>query len=55
MEDHESKSVNKLWLDLKTALQEGIDKFVPKKTISSRSSLLWMTQEILVRALRDKK
>ena len=46
MEDHESKSVNKLWLDFKTALQEGIDKFVPKKTISSKPSLPWMTQEI---------
>ena len=46
MEDHESKSVNKLWLDFKTALQKGIDKFVPKKTISSKPSLPWMTQEI---------
>ena len=46
MEDHESKSVNKLWLDFKTALQEGIDKFVPKKTISSQPSLPWMTQEL---------
>ena len=46
MEDHESKSVNKLWLDFKIALQEGIDKFVPKKTISSKPSLPWMTQEI---------
>ena len=47
MEDHESKSVNKLWLDFKTALQEGFDKLVPKKTISSKPSLPWMTQVIL--------
>ena len=46
MGDHESKSVNKLWLRFKTALQEGIDKFVPKKTISSKPSLPWMTQEL---------
>ena len=46
MEDHESKSVNKLWLDFKNALQDGIDKFVPKKIISSKSSLPWITQDI---------
>ena len=46
MVDHESKSVNKLWFDFKTAIQEGIDKFFPKKTIISKPSLPWMTQEI---------
>ena len=46
MENHESKSVNKLWLDFKNALQDDIDKFVPKKTISSKSSLPWITQDI---------
>ena len=40
-----SQSINYGWT-LKTALQEGIDKFVPKKTISSKPSLPWMTQEI---------
>ena len=31
---------------LKNTLQDGIDKFVPKKTISRKSSLPWITQEI---------
>ena len=45
MED-ESKSVSKLWMNLKTALQEGINKYVPKKNISSKPSLPWMTQDV---------
>ncbi|MCG8048052.1 MAG: hypothetical protein JAY75_12610 [Candidatus Thiodiazotropha taylori] len=46
MLDHETKSLNRLWLDFKTALQDGIDKHVPKKTISSKDSLPWITQDI---------
>ena len=36
MMDHETKSLNRLWLDFKNALQDGIDRYVPKKTISSK-------------------
>ncbi|MEW8544058.1 MAG: reverse transcriptase family protein, partial [Candidatus Thiodiazotropha sp.] len=46
MEDHESKSLNQLWLGFKTALQSGIDKYVPSKAIRSKSSLPWITQDI---------
>ena len=31
VEDHKSTSVNKLWLDLNSALQEGIDKLSLRK------------------------
>lgn len=40
MVDHPTKSLNRLWLDFKTALQDGIDNYVPKKTISSKDSPL---------------
>ena len=33
----------------------GIDKFVPKKTISSKPFLLWMTQEIQRNIRRTRK
>ena len=46
MANHESKLVNKLWMDFKTALQEGINTCVPKKYIISKLSLPWMTQDI---------
>ena len=45
MEDHESKVINELWLDFKTSLQGSIDKFVPEKTISNKTSLPWITQD----------
>ena len=46
MINHETKSLNRLWLDFKNALQDGIDRYVPKKTISSKDSVSWITQDI---------
>ena len=46
MMDHETKSLNRSWLDFKNALQDDIDRYVPKKTISSKDSLPWITQDI---------
>ena len=43
---HEGKSVNLLWEEIKGALQSGIEKYVPQRTVSTKSSLPWMTQEI---------
>ena len=43
---HEGKSVDKLWSEFKTALESGIKKYVPQKTLSSKVSLPWVTQDI---------
>ena len=43
---HEGKSVNLLWEEFKGALQSGIKKHVPQRTMSTKPSLPWMTQEI---------
>ena len=42
----EGRSVNSLWEDFKTALQSGIQQYVPQRSISSKSSLPWITQDI---------
>ena len=46
MMDHETKSLNRLWLDFRNALQDGIDRYVPNKSISSKDSLPLITQDI---------
>ena len=43
---HEGKSVNLLWEEIKGALQSGIEKYVPQRTVSTKPSLPWITQEI---------
>ena len=42
---HEGKSVNLLWEEIKGALQSGIEKYVPQRTVSTKPSLPWTTQE----------
>ena len=42
----EGRSVNSLWEDFKTALQSGIQQYVPQRSISTKSSLPWITQDI---------
>ena len=44
--NHTSKSVSQLWEEIEEALQSGIDKYIPKKTLCSKPSLPWMTQDI---------
>ena len=36
MLSHEDKYVNQQWFEFKTALDIGINKFVPQKTLSSK-------------------
>ena len=36
---HEGKSVNLLWEEIKGALQSGIEKYVPQRTVSTKPSL----------------
>ena len=42
----EGRLVNSLWEDFKTALQSDIQQYVPQRSISSKSSLPWITQDI---------
>ena len=42
----EGRSVNSLREDFKTALQSGIQQYVPQRSISFKSSLPWITQDI---------
>ncbi|MCG8048091.1 MAG: hypothetical protein JAY66_20795 [Candidatus Thiodiazotropha taylori] len=42
----EGKSVNLLWEQFRDALQVGIEKYVPQRTVSTKPSLPWVTQEI---------
>jgi len=42
----EGRSVNQLWIEFRDTLLKGIDKFVPTKTLSSKPSLPWLTQDI---------
>ena len=42
----EGRSVNSLWEDFKTALQSGIQQYVPQRSVSSKSLLPWITQDI---------
>ena len=51
----QESTVEEIWNALKTALDSGIQQFIPIKKISSKCSLPWITQEIrrLVRK-RDK-
>ena len=42
---HEGKSINLLWDEFKGALQSVIEKFVPQRTVSTKPSLPWITQE----------
>ena len=41
-----NKSVSSLWDEFKSAIETGINTHVPQKTISSKPSLPWMTQQI---------
>ena len=40
----EGRSINSLWEDFKTA--SGIQQYVPQRSISSKSSIPWITQDI---------
>ena len=42
------KSVNQLWTELTAAIHTGISQYVPGKTVSTKMSLPWITQEISV-------
>ena len=42
----EDKTVNSLWEDFKRALQSGIEQYVPQRSISTKTSLPWITQDI---------
>ena len=42
----EGKSVNSLWEDFKRALLSSIDQYVPQWSVSTKSSLPWITQDI---------
>ena len=42
----EGRSVNSLWEDFKTALQSGIQQYVPQRSISSKSTLPWINKDI---------
>ena len=42
----QESTVEEIWNALKTALDSGIQQFVPIKKLSSKRSLLWITQEI---------
>ena len=50
---HEGKSNNLLWDEFKGALQSGIEQFVPQRTVSTKPSLPWITQE-LKRSIRKR-
>ena len=42
----QESTVEEIWNDLKTALDSGIQQFIPIKKLSSKRSLAWITQEI---------
>ena len=42
----EDRTVNSLWEDFKRAIHSGIEQYVPQRTISAKSSLPWITQDI---------
>ena len=42
----DDKSVNSLWEDFQRALQSGIQRYVPQRSISTKPSLPWITQDI---------
>ena len=42
----QESTVEEIWHALKTALDSGIQQFVPIKKLSSKCSLPWITQEI---------
>ena len=42
----QESTVEEIWNALKTALDSGIQQFVPIKKLSSKCSLPWITQEI---------
>ena len=42
----ESRSIEDAWQEFKTALNEGISKYVHSKFISGKKDLLWITQSI---------
>ena len=50
---HEGKSNNLHWDEFKGALQSGIELFVPQRTVSTKPSLPWITQE-LKRSIRKR-
>ena len=49
----QQSTVEEIWNALKTALDSGIQQFVPIKKLSSKCSLPWITQEIR-RLISDK-
>ena len=46
LKDHPSKSVEDLWSSFKSAIHNGIAKFVPSKILGTKKSLPWITQPI---------
>ena len=42
----EDRTVNSLWEDFKKAVRSGIEQYVPQRTISTKSSLQLITQDI---------
>ena len=42
----QQQRVEEIWITFKTALQNGISKYVPIKKIGTKKSLPWITQEI---------
>ena len=43
----QESTVEEIWNDLKTALDSGIQQFIPIKKLSSKRSLAWITLEIV--------
>ena len=46
MTNHENLDVEQLWNSLKSAINQGISKFVPIKWFGVKKNLPWITQEI---------
>ena len=44
METQAEKSLDSLWISFRETLHVGINKFIPQNTLSSKTSLSWMTQ-----------
>ena len=46
LKDHDTKTVEEIWITIKTVIDKGISQFVPIKKIGSKRSLPWITQQI---------
>ena len=53
MANTQNKTSNELWDNFKNDLQTGMSKFVPTKTLRSKQSLPWITQDVL-RSIRKR-